>query len=289
MGGQAFDGPRINGFWIDPFEARIIGLDTKDGPEHPLWDVTDRNRDGDPMLAAEIVADGGIHEPCILRKDGDAYDVVVGRRRFLAARLIKKEPKKVREVLDALGIATPVQPVLVPVLIEKGDDAKFATLVATENAQRRDLDLAQKAQQAMRLLDRVKDKRKVAVAYGVTVQTVNNWSKLQELDSKVVSMIGDGPGRLSLHAATQLASLPRAEQVAKLDELVHNGNGKVTIAKTRAAAKGHESAGLSRAEIRKVAASELVSEDVRMFAKVILGEAGAAKVKGLTKTLESDK
>jgi ParB-like chromosome segregation protein Spo0J len=286
MGGQAFDGPRINGFWIDPFEARIIGIDTLDGPEHPLWDISERNREGDPMLAAEIIVDGGIHEPCILRKDGEKYDVVVGRRRFLAARLIKREPNVVRRVLDGLGITTAVQPVLVPVIIEKGDDAKFATLVAVENAQRRDLDLLQKSQQAMRLLDRVKDKRRVAAAYGVTVQTIIEWGKVQDLDTKVVAMIGAGPGRISLSAATKLASLPRAEQVDKLTALVANGNGKVTIAKTKAAARGQESAALSRSEIRKIAESEDVAAEIRNFARCVLGEYPASKIKGVSKALE---
>ena len=264
----------------DP-RIRIIGLDTNDGPEHVLWDISDRNREGDVAFAAELVCDGGIREPIILRRDGNFYDVAIGRRRLNAARLIEREPEKVAAYLRSIGLPTAVRPILVPLLIEKGDDTKFATMVAAENAQRKDLSLLQKVQQAMRLLDRVKDKRKVAVTYGVDVQTVTEWGKVQDLDPKVIAAIGEN---FTLSAATKLAPLERSAQVAKLAELVANGT-KVTIARTKAAAKGKESPKLKDREIRKVAESEDVSREVRDFARVVLGELPAARVKGVSKAI----
>ena len=283
MGGQAFEEGRLNGMYAqaDDPRIRIIGLDTKDGPEHVLWDISDRNREGDVAFAAELVCDGGIREPIILRRDGKFYDVAVGRRRLNAARLIKREPEKVAAYLRSIGLPTAVRPILVPLLIETGDDTKFATMVAAENAQRKDLSLLQKAQQAMRLLDRVKDKRKVAVTYGVDVQTVTEWSKIEDLDPQVIAQIDK---TLKLSAATKLAPLGREKQVAELKKLMANGT-KVTIARTRAAAKGSESPALKRTEIRKVAESEEVSREVRDFARVVLGELPAARVKGVSKAI----
>jgi hypothetical protein len=35
---QALDGTRINAFGMEPKDLVIVGFDTDDGPEHPLWD-----------------------------------------------------------------------------------------------------------------------------------------------------------------------------------------------------------------------------------------------------------
>jgi len=283
MGGQVFNEGRFNGMYADADDERlrIIGIDTEDGPEHPLWDVSDRNREADVSFAAQIVVDGSVGQPIKVRRDGKFYDVAIGRRRLAACRLIKAEPAKVAAYLKALGLPQAVRPVLVPIVIETGDDAKFATMVAAENAQRKDLSLLQKAQQATRLLDRVKDKRRVAVTYDVDVQTVTEWTKVLDLHPKVIAQIDK---TISLSAATKLAPLGREEQVTKLAELVAAG-GKVTIAKTKAAAKGSESAGLKRGEIRKVAESEEVDKAVRDFARVVLGELPASRVKGVNKAI----
>lgn len=284
MGGQAFDEGRLNGMYAKAMDPRIqiIGIDTKDGPEHVLWDISERNREGDVTFAAQLVVDGGIKEPIILRRDGQSYDVIVGRRRLQAARLIEREPEKVAKYLKEIGLPQPVRPILVPLLIEKCDDEKAATMVAAENAQRKDLSLLQKVQQAMRLLDRVKNKARVAATYGVDVQTITEWSKIQELHPKIVEQIDR---TISLSAATKLAPLSREEQLQKYDELKAAG-GPITAAKTRAASKGKESAGLSRGQIRKVAQALDIAPELRNFALAILGEYPVSKIKGLTKVLE---
>lgn len=285
MGGQAFEEGRINGMYAKALDKkiRIIGLDTKDGPEHVLYDISDRNRHGDVQFAAQLVIDGGIKEPIILRKDGEFYDVAIGRRRLQAARLIEREPEKVAAYLKGMGLPQPVRPILVPLIIDKGDDEKFAVMVAAENAQRKDLSLLQKAQQAMALLERVKNKARVAVTYGVDVQTITEWSKIQDLHPKIVEAIDK---TITLSAATKLAPLAREEQLVKYEDLASKG-GPITAAKTRAAAKGQESTGLSRGQIRKVAKSEDIAPELRNFALAILGEYPVSKIKGLTKVLDA--
>lgn len=49
MGKQALDAPRKQYWLLNPENLVIIGLDTNDGPEHPLWDTRiklpiDKNR-----------------------------------------------------------------------------------------------------------------------------------------------------------------------------------------------------------------------------------------------------
>jgi len=201
MGGQIFDAaPRLNGWHVDCDVPVIIGLDTDDGPEHCLWDQSDRNAAGDPVFAAELVMDGGIRQPVLCRangviKQGGRAEVGVGRRRLQAARLIKHKPQLVREVLKQLDVQLRVEPILVPLLIEKHTDDEWRRIVAAENAQRKDLSFRDKVAQALRMLERVKNKGAVAAVYGVSLACVAEWERTKDLDDRVLALVGPGRGQ----------------------------------------------------------------------------------------------
>lgn len=56
-------------FFCDPHTVTIIGLDTKDGPEHPLWDER-INRPLDKNLVYDIQAHGGTGLPAMNQQPG---------------------------------------------------------------------------------------------------------------------------------------------------------------------------------------------------------------------------
>ena len=77
-------------------------------------------------LAASIAA-LGIIQPLLVRSDGDAYEIVAGRRRYLAAKK-----------LDADGV--PEADTLPCVLLEAGDDATALEASLAENVERLPMD-----------------------------------------------------------------------------------------------------------------------------------------------------
>jgi ParB family chromosome partitioning protein len=77
-------------------------------------------------LAASIAA-LGIIQPLLVRSDGDAYEIIAGRRRYLAAKK-----------LDADGV--PEADMLPCVLLEAGDDAMALEASLAENVERLPMD-----------------------------------------------------------------------------------------------------------------------------------------------------
>lgn len=293
MGGQIFDdAPRLQGYHIDCDIPVIIGLDTDDGPEHCLWDQSDRNAEGDPIFAAELVMDGGIRQPVLCRangviKKGGSAEVGVGRRRVQAARLIKHKPKLVRDVLAQLDVKLRVEPILVPVMVEKHTDDEWRRIVAAENAQRKDLSFRDKVAQALRMLERVKNKGAVAAVYGVSVACVAEWELTKDLDEQVLALVGPGRGQLSQTAAIQLVSLPREKQVERARALTADG-ARPTARHTRAAAKGDDAEPhLTDTELGYIARSEECDPAIRDFARCVLGEYPRSKIRGVIKALRT--
>lgn len=88
-------GKRIDGYTKDPDECIIIGLDTDDGPEHPLYDrrverLKTMGRAAVADLIDSIVANKQISDVSC-RTNGDTVEVGCGKHRVFALRFIKKE------------------------------------------------------------------------------------------------------------------------------------------------------------------------------------------------------
>jgi ParB family chromosome partitioning protein len=109
MGKQALQGKRKDTFLIDPTELVIIGLDTKDGPEHPLYD----RRILKPVpeaCVANVEMEGVIKTVDVVKVDGVPL-VTDGRQRVRWAR----EANKRRAAMS-------LPPILVPVSVVSTND-----------------------------------------------------------------------------------------------------------------------------------------------------------------------
>lgn len=223
MAKQAIDGRRLNAFAVNPENLVIIGLDTEDGPEHPLYDERAKLPVSEPFLL-NIMAKG-VKQAVSVQKDGNRVLVVAGRQRVKAAREANRRFKKQGET-----------PMLVPCFVERGSDGDMMGTMIAENAHREGDSPLVCAKKAQRMLDRVKSEEEVALAFGVSVQRIKQWLTILDLSPKVKKAVDDGV--VSAQAASALATLERAAQDEKLDELVKDSGGKKVTEKVVAKAVG---------------------------------------------------
>lgn len=271
---------RLNAFAMNPNDLVIVGLDTGDGNEHPLFD----ERAFMPLEEAMVlnIMVYGVIETVTARKDGAVPCVVDGRRRVLHAREANKR-------LEAMG----EEPILVPVMLIKGDTERAEGISVSLNEHRKDDEILLKADKAMRMLSRNGDDfSKAAVAFGVTVATIRNWVKLAGLSPKVKDAVRSGA--LGATAATKLAGLSEADAEAEMENLIASGE-KVTVEKaTRARAErtGEKVVrGPSKKVLKRIAAdggAYGLSEDFLLAIKLVLGEVDIADIAGVADLLGKD-
>lgn len=218
MAKQALEGTRLNAFAMEPEKLVIVGFDTKDGAEHPLWD--DRVKKLKATMTEEwiegIIA-FGVLEAVLVRKNGDRVEVVVGRRRVLGARIANQR------LIEAGR-----EPLRVPVMVRRGKDTDVMGAMMAENSGRVDDGPLICASKAARYMNRGMSEKEAAVALGVKVPYLKHLLKLLDLDDSVQKMVD--ARELALNTALTLSDLPREEQVKKASELVEK---KVTVAEAR--------------------------------------------------------
>jgi ParB-like chromosome segregation protein Spo0J len=216
-------------FGVPPERLIIIGLDTKDGPEHALYD----ERVHMPLEPAKIqaakrwIAHAKVVE---VRRNGkdkageDLLEVVHGRMTTRYARAANKEIK-----------ADGGDPLLVDVKVIGGTDRDLAAAAFVENAIRTEESVQDKAAKALRLVQQhawsIKD---VATMAGVTQTTVKSWLEYFDLDKTVQDKVARG--EIKATAALPLAKKPREEQralVAKIEKAKANGK-RPTLREVRA-------------------------------------------------------
>lgn len=77
MGGQAYDGKRMQAFLVGADEVVVVGLDTDDGAEHPLYD--ERVKDPVDEATVQSVMALGVLQPITVRKSGaSTFECVMG-------------------------------------------------------------------------------------------------------------------------------------------------------------------------------------------------------------------
>lgn len=271
---QSLDAKRLNAFSMDPDKLVIIGVDTDDGPEHPLWD-TRAFLPIEESLVLNIMC-YGIIEPVTAVKDGDRAVVVDGRRRVLHAREAKKRQEKAGEVS-----------VMVPLMVKRGSDGRLFGISRSANEHRASDDLLTRAENAQRMIDLGESEETVAVTFGIKPQTVRIWLSLLDLDNTVKIAVKNG--ELSASAAAKLAKLPRAEQKTTLVEL--REQGKVTTKKTAARVRAKRTNGESitapgKKVLKKLIAGEFELEDDFIAGmRFAIGDLNPAQVKGLKAAL----
>lgn len=180
MAKQAIEGGRLNAFAVDPVDLVIIGLDTADGPEHPLYDERATMK-LDESLVKNIMG-YGIIETVVVVKDADGRVLVVaGRQRVRAAR-----EANIR--LKAEGKAI----VLVPVMTRRGELNALMGVMVSENEHRMEDRPIAKARKACRFVGMGHSEAEAAIAFGVTIQTLHAWMRLLELDPALVKAVERG-------------------------------------------------------------------------------------------------
>lgn len=277
MGKQALDGTRLNAFGMDPNDLVVIGYDTKDGPEHPLYDERATLPLNEELI--ENIKLHGVIEPVLVRKNGDKVEVVVGRQRVKNAREANKRLKK--EGCELVNV---------PCMVRKGDDGTVMGVSISENELREGDPLSVKAAKLERFLALGKSEQEAATVFGVSLQSIRNWRKISDLDGSVVKAIE--AGKIKPSAAWNLASLTREDQKAELEKLLASG-GKVTAKKTQKATKnnqtGEEDFAPGKRTINKVLRlndkKDLLNGDFVRGVLWVLGDCNPRTVAGLTELI----
>lgn len=275
---------------VFPEELTVVGLDTKDGKDHPLYDERIELPLDEKMVAN--IRTYGVQEPVICMRAADGvHPVVDGRRRVLHAREANKQLKAAGEEI-----------MKVPVVLKKLDDATAMGLGVSLNEIRKEDTMAVKAAKAKRLSEQFgRSPAEIAVMFGVSQVSVYSWLKLSDAVPAVMAAVEEG--KLSASAASKLAALPPAEQKAALSDLEeaakdktgNNNKGKVAARdvaqRTKAKENGEAPVSLpGKRQLRKIVEEGKeagLPEDFVAGIRFALGELRADRVKGLTKLLGS--
>jgi len=279
---QAIDGRRINAFALDPYKLTIVGHDTDDGPEHPLYDERIKLPLEQSMIANFRAL--GVKNPIRVHKTSDGKLIVVdGRRRVLHAREANRQ------------LAREGEPELeVPVLQEKGSNEDLEMTSISLNEHRVQDEATTKAAKAVRMLRRTQDNyNAVAIAFGVEVVTIKRWEKFQDLPCNVTKAVADG--KITMSAAIKLYGLEDDDLNLALQELEQVGRPTVEaaerIAKTRK--NGGSAPTPPKApkktllrKLTKIEDAEGVSDDFLNAVRWVLGEMETSEIEGLESVLE---
>lgn len=279
MGGQAFEAKRSSVFLFDPDVLVIIGLDTDDGPEHPLYDerVT-RKGYVSPSMVKNIEVMGVI-ETITVMKEGDKAIVVNGRRRALATRVLNKELRARGEEI-----------VLVPAMLRKGDEASLMGVLISGNEHRMDDDPITRAEKAQRLKDRGRNNTQIGEYFGVSGTAIGNWLKVLDCVSVVKNAVR--AGKISMSAAIELSNLSPDEQKAALAKMLESGETSVNDAKGQSASAGGETHNpapkktLARRVVENERAAKVLGDGFLKGVLWAIGDLEATSVKGLKDLIE---
>jgi ParB family chromosome partitioning protein len=279
------DGKRFDAYYMAPEDIVIIGLDTKDGSDHFLYD----ERIKLPLAGSFVdnVMKVGVIKAITCTKlviDGMERAVVVdGRQRVRAAR-------KANELLVKQG----EQAMRIKVIPQRGaEDMLMVVGVSTNSFVQEDTPVL-KARKAQRLLDRGLSTAEVASSMGVTTQSVANWTKLLELDKTVLKAVDSE--QIAASTAIQLHGLDKSAQADKLKELLDSSkNGKRPTAKKAARAVASPAARVAPGKrlARKLVQShvegttDFVSEDFLHGVQWAIGDITDEDIKGMRKFIES--
>lgn len=169
---------------------------------------------------SESIKEHGILQPIIVRKVGTMYEIVVGERRFRAAKMA--------------GLAE------IPAVVRQLTDEESMEMAILENLQREDLTPIEEAEAYQKLMDNLAlTQEQLAFRLGKSRPHIANHIRLLSLPDKVRHMITDG--KLSMGHGRTLLGLRKKEQilliaektiseglnVRQLEKLVHKLNENV--------------------------------------------------------------
>lgn len=238
---KAFDFARNSSYIADPDDLIVIGLDTKDGEGHPLYDAT-IHEPLDPAFVANVDVNGVIVPIALVKHEGRPA-IVDGRTRTRAAREVNKRRRKSGQPLLKLTC-----------VMTNGTDVKLRQKRIISNAIRKVVDVVTRAHQAQELLDQGMTIEEVATTFTVTEQAIKSWLAVQGASRDVKRAVI--AGQISAGAAAKIAKLEGASaQKEALDKtLAAGGRNSTKAAKRAVAAKTGTSAviSLGKREQRKL-------------------------------------
>lgn len=239
MGKSALDAKRRDSFLLEPERLTLIY-----DKSHPLYDPRVEEEPSESMILN--IAMHGVLEPIIVRKNGDAIEVVAGRSRTKATLEANRRL-----------VAEGKPPLLIPAIVRGGSDADLFGVLVAENEIRREDNILSKGEKARKLLNMGYTVQQIAVTFGVSRQAVDNWLTAEEMPDEIKEAVKSG--ELSATAAAQLTELPKVEQVERYKEIKEKGVKPTTSVMKKAAISG-EIAPTKRMKSRKMIEAELNSE-----------------------------
>lgn len=150
---------------------------------------------------SESIKEHGILQPVVVRKKGNNFELVVGERRFRAAKLAKLEE--------------------VPAIIKELNDQQMMELAILENLQREDLTPIEEAEAYQKLMEALSlTQEQLAFRLGKSRPHIANHVRLLALPETVREMISDkkltmGHGRTLLGLRSKKLIPETAEKVVK--------------------------------------------------------------------------
>jgi ParB family chromosome partitioning protein len=151
---------------------------------------------------AESIREHGVLQPVVVRRSGDAYELIAGERRFRAAQLA--------------GLAR------VPACVRDYSDQQALEIALVENLQREDIGPLEAARAFVRLRDEFGlTQEQIAAKVGKSRSAVTNAMRLLQLPPRVQRSLESGEITEGHARALMLAEPPRRE--ALLDRVVRAG------------------------------------------------------------------
>lgn len=150
---------------------------------------------------AESIKEHGILQPIVVRKLGEKFELVVGERRFRAAKLIKLKE--------------------VPAIVKELTDQQMMELAILENLQREDLTPIEEAEAYQKLMEALNlTQEQLAFRLGKSRPHIANHVRLLALPANVRKLISDkelsmGHGRTLLGLRSKKLIPETAEKVVK--------------------------------------------------------------------------
>lgn len=238
MGKSAIDAKRGDIFKLEPERLALVT-----DKNHPLYDPRVEEPPSESMIAN--IAMHGVLEPIIVRKNGDAIEVIAGRGRTKATLEANRRL-----------VAEGKPPLLIPAIVRGGSDADLFGVLIAENEIRREDSMIHKGEKARKLLNMGYNVQQIAVTFGATRQAVDQWLAVDELPTQIKDAVESG--EVSATAALQMSGHSRDEQVRRYEDIKQRGE-KPTVQAMKSAAASPENKTAPRMRTRREIERELES------------------------------
>lgn len=160
----------------------------------PRLNVRRRDITADLTELADSLRTYGLQQPIVVMPTGDRFSVVIGQRRYLAAKLLD-------------------WPTIAALILDESVDAAKATLLSfSENIQRRDLSPRDKASACSSLMESMGSVEEVAHALCISPSTVRRWLGYAGVPETVKEFVR--PNALTVSQAIQIWNAIDDEKVA---------------------------------------------------------------------------